>query len=61
MFWIILKKILRWLFFKGEEMILDNTDPEGGWVDTHHFHKVDETEEKIAEMTLDEKVTIKAM
>jgi len=41
--------------YKGEEMILDNTDPEGGWVDTHHFHKVDETEDKIAEMTLDEK------
>ena len=40
---------------KGEEMILDNTDPEGGWVDTHHFHKPEDTEEKIAEMTLDEK------
>lgn len=41
--------------YKGEEMILDNTDPEGGWVDTHHFEKVNETEEKIAELTLDEK------
>ena len=36
-------------------MILDNTDPEGGWVDTHHFDKPDDTEDKIAEMTLDEK------
>jgi hypothetical protein len=36
-------------------MILDTADPEGGWVDTHHFHKVEETEEKIGELTLDEK------
>jgi len=40
--------------YKGEELVLDNDDPEGGWVDTHHFHQKDEAENLVAEMSLED-------
>ncbi|XP_023347680.1 ubiquitin-like-conjugating enzyme ATG3 [Eurytemora carolleeae] len=41
--------------YRGEEMVLDNDDPEGGWVDTHHYHEKDEVETQVSEMTLEDK------
>lgn len=36
-----------------ERIIDDDDDPDGGWVDTHHYAGLDE---KVSEMTLDGKV-----
>ncbi len=36
------------------ERIIEADDPDGGWVDTHHYAGLDE---KVSEMTLDGKVS----
>jgi len=41
--------------YRGEELVLDTDDPEGGWVDTHHFQQKDDLENEVREMTLDDK------
>lgn len=38
-----------------QEKIIEH-DNEGGWVDTHHFHKPNELDDKILELTLDSTV-----
>jgi len=40
--------------YRGEELVLDSDDPEGGWVDTHHGQQKDEVESAVAEMTLED-------
>ncbi len=37
------------------EKIIEH-DNEGGWVDTHHFDKTNEIEDKILELTIDSPV-----
>lgn len=43
--------------YVGEEIIVENDDNDGGWVETHHFddggNNLTDVEEKICEMTLD--------
>lgn len=44
--------------YKSEqELIVDaEGDEDGGWVDTHHFADVGPLEDKVMDMTLNEKV-----
>lgn len=42
--------------YKAEqELILDTEDPEGGWVDTHHFADQEEVDQQVSEMSLEDK------
>jgi len=50
-------KRCRQMEYKGElEKVLDSEDPEGGWVDTHHFQESDSTvlADSVKEMVLEE-------
>ena len=51
-------KRCRQMEYKGDlEKVLDSEDPEGGWVDTHHFQEVDAASSlagTVKEMVLDE-------
>jgi len=52
-------KRCRQMEYKGElEKVLDSEDPEGGWVDTHHFQETDTTAlaNTVKEMVLEEEV-----
>jgi hypothetical protein len=41
-----------------QEKIIDPDDPDGGWVDTHHFDTgVSGLDDKVSEMTLESKVS----
>jgi len=44
--------------YRGEELVLDSDDPEGGWVDTHHGQQKDEVESAVAEMTLEDAAAV---
>lgn len=37
-----------------QECIIEADDPEGGWVDTHHYASVAGLDERVTEMALDE-------
>lgn len=40
-----------------QELVLESEgDPDGGWVDTHHFSDSTILEEKVADMALEDKV-----
>lgn len=42
-------------YSKEQECIIETDDPEGGWVDTHHYDSsIGGIEERVTEMTLDE-------
>jgi ubiquitin-like-conjugating enzyme ATG3 len=43
--------------YVGQEVVVEETDQDGGWVETHHFDELNSSgvEEKICEMTLDSK------
>jgi len=48
-------KRCRQMEYNGDqELVLDDGDPEGGWVDTHHFSDQDAVSEKVSEMSLEE-------
>lgn len=41
-----------------QELVLESEgDPDGGWVDTHHFSDSAILEEKVADMALEDKVS----
>jgi len=49
-------KRCRQMEYNGDqELVLDSGDPDGGWVDTHHFADQDACNEKVKEMSLEEK------
>ena len=42
-----------------QELVLETDgDPDGGWVDTHHFTDSTLLEEKVADMALEDKVIL---
>ena len=43
--------------YKSEQEKIIEEDPDGGWVDTHHYTEGTALEEKVADMTLEDKVS----
>lgn len=47
-------------YCEEQEEIIEADDPDGGWVDTHHYGMgASGLDDKVAEMTLDPKVPLK--